>query len=141
YIRNPWNAIGDPNIITPTDLGSRLTSDPNCKDWRGTSIAGIGSFTITDACAIRQNWNWEYNASAKYIRGRHELGIGGSYGRWGVDDPLINGLKKFGAFNFTGGFTGLGAADFLIGRAQTYTQPDFGPVVSTRRHVVSMYVE
>jgi hypothetical protein len=141
YIKNPWNRIASPNIITPTDLGSKLTSDPECRDWEGNSIAGFGSFSIIDTCGIRQNFNWEYNASAKYIHGRHEIGFGGSYGKWGVDDPLINGKRKFGSFNFSGGFTGLSAADFLIGRAQTYTQPDFGPVVSTRRALVNIYVE
>jgi hypothetical protein len=140
YIKNPWSRIPSPVLIGPDQLGSRLTSDPECRDWQGNSIAGFGSFSVVDRCGVRQNRNWEYNASGKYVLGRHEIGAGGSYGGWAVDDPLLNGRKAFGSFNFTGGFTGLSAADFLIGRAETYTQPDFGPLVISKRTVASMYV-
>ena len=37
YIKNPWNRIAHPVLITPDTLGSRLTSDPGCHDWERTA--------------------------------------------------------------------------------------------------------
>jgi len=141
YIRNPWSRISHPNQIGLQDLGSRLQSDPNCKVWTVFISGGFMPPRIFSECGLRGNRNWEMNASAKWIRGRHEIGFGGIYGQWGVTDPLIAGFKEGGSFNFTGGFTGLAPADFLVGRAETYTIRDFGVMTEVRRHIASLYVQ
>lgn len=141
YIRNPWSRISHPNQIGLQDLGSRIQTDPNCKVWTIFIAGGYMPPRIFSECGLRQNRNWEMNSSAKWIRGRHEIGFGGIYGRWGVTDPLNAGFKEGGSFTFNDAFTGLAPADFLIGRAQTYTIRDFPTIAEVTRHIANLYVQ
>jgi len=141
YIRNPWSISAHPNLVGPDQWGSRITADPVCRQLRSLFVQGRGRIGFEDICGLRRNRNWEFNASAKWIKGKHEIGFGGIYGRWEVEDPLVAGKKNYGEWNFTGGFTGLGAADFVIGRMPTFIIRSPGADVAVLRHVASLYVQ
>lgn len=146
YIKNPWNIVPHPNLIGPDQWGSRITADPDCHQLRGLMVQGRGNIGFEDICGTRRNRNWEFNASAKWLKGKHEIGFGGIYGRWLVSDLLEGdaGKKNYGQWNFTGGFTGLGAADFVIGRMTTFVANSFvpnfegGPI---SRHIANLYIQ
>src|SRR5688572_1435289 len=54
------------------------------------------------------------------IRGNHQFGIGTNLAFW--DSLSLANVRSPGTFNFDGGATGLGMADFLTGRLNTFIQ-------------------
>ena len=54
------------------------------------------------------------------IRGNHQYGIGTNLAFW--DSLSLANVRSPGTFNFDGGATGLGMADFLTGRLNTFIQ-------------------
>ena len=142
YIKNPWNLNPHSALLTYEELGGRLTSDPDCKQIRTNSIVGFADWNQEDICGIRFNRNWEFNGSAKWIKGRHEIGFGGNLGRWEVGDTIFE-AKHYGQFKFDGTVTGLSAADFVIGRAQSFTINSPGPPGNReyRRWRISLFAQ
>ncbi|MCI0624573.1 MAG: carboxypeptidase-like regulatory domain-containing protein [Acidobacteria bacterium] len=145
YIRNPWSIAPHPNLVGPDQWGSRITADADCRQLRALFVQGRGRIGFEDICGLRRNRNWEFNASTKWIKGKHEIGFGGIYGKFLVSDLLEGdgGRRTYGQWDFTGGFTGLGAADFVIGRMTTFVANSFVPNYQggpTLRHVANLYV-
>ena len=75
------------------------------------------AFSVGTGGSVKQFVDQEsYQVSDDFtmVRGRHQIGIGGTLSYW-VSDQLING-RSVGNFTFNGSRTGLPLADFLSGQ-------------------------
>ena len=64
--------------------------------------------------------SFQLSEDLSLIRGNHQLGYGGSYIRQSVDGSSY--INTTGPWTFSGTTTGMGLADFLIGRPATFQQ-------------------
>src|SRR5881628_21826 len=77
------------------------------------------------------------NSDASLTRGSHQLAIGGAL-LW-IDSNSNANVTSSGSFTFSGQFTGLGLADFLLGKPSTFVQA--GPNVDyMRKWYMAAYV-
>jgi hypothetical protein len=65
------------------------------------------------------------NADVSLTRGTHQIGVGGALHFW--DSNSLGNVFSMGVFTFSGNHTGLGLADFLLGRLTSFRQasPNF----------------
>ncbi|MBI2150459.1 MAG: TonB-dependent receptor [Acidobacteria bacterium] len=65
------------------------------------------------------------NADVSLTRGTHQIAVGGALNYW--DSNSLGNVFSMGVFTFTGQHTGLGLADFMLGRLSTFRQasPNF----------------
>lgn len=89
----------------------------------------------------QQNWNplYTFKDDLSITRGRHELKVGAEVIRHRY--RTINYLNEQGVFNFNGSATGNAFADFLVGRAFTYTENDTDPGVEVTGWDNEFYVQ
>jgi hypothetical protein len=117
----PWYTVPLPHLFTLEDFGSQLKTAPDCKQYEFdiASFPTIGG--RQDKCAERLDTLYQYTGAFKWVKGRHEIAIGVDYERWGR--PNLFGFNNLdnGVFTFNGGFTGLPEADFVIGRAVSWS--------------------
>jgi hypothetical protein len=137
YKRNPWNIAPAPNLISLADLGARVPVDPGCKQW-AYFLTGIGTARVWDQCGTRNNWDYNFNASAKWTVDKHEVGFGMIYESWSLSS---NQLQDGGFESITGGFSGLTAADLILGKSARYTITDLVHAPASHRPVASLYVQ
>lgn len=85
------------------------------------------SMSITGGFGLGTNHLGQFNRGdytirevATWVKGKHELRVGGELLR--VTNDLVNTFQMAGSFSFTGELSGDGMADFLIGRAATFSQ-------------------
>jgi hypothetical protein len=82
-----------------------------------------GGFTIggnTQSLATFVTNSYQVSDDLNLVRGNHQFGIGGNVAFWTVDQFAIN--QDTGNFNFNGQATGLGLADFMLGRVSSFPQ-------------------
>lgn len=84
-------------------------------------FAGLGTGDVLNNSNPIYTWKDDFS----WNRGRHTLKFGGEL-MLHVKQEISYGGEQ-GNFNFNGGVTGNGLADFLIGRAFTYTENDTDP--------------
>ena len=82
-----------------------------------------GAFNLgggTESESVFKTNTYSVSDDLTLVRGNHQFGIGGSLAYW----PSFSSanVRSPGTFAFTGAATGLGMADFLVGRANQYTQ-------------------
>jgi hypothetical protein len=100
------------------------------------SFTGYGSFFIDNA------WNngtdiWQFKDNLSKIVGRHSLKFGVLVQReWKFEPANIN---VEGAFSFNGRYTGDAYADFLLGRAFSYAEPNTVIFLDHRRATFEGY--
>jgi len=100
-------------FFDPSDLGAKAYSYvPDQMTLNVTGGFDIGASTA--AKGIAQNNTYGVNNDLSLIRGSHQLGIGLSVAYWKVDQQTW--ARGSGQWTFTGQATGLGMADFLLGR-------------------------
>ncbi len=90
----------------------------------------------------RWPWNntwraYQWKDDVSWSRGAHNIRFGGDYMYNKKFQPTDQNIG--GAFTFNGNATGVGLADFLLGYAATYTQPQFRTAVNIATHNVSLY--
>jgi hypothetical protein len=101
-----------------SDLGVRAT--PALKDYMRLSVTGGFSIDPPGALpTLTPTWTYEFADDFTSIRGSHQLGIGVDYIHNKYEST--SQLQAGGNTTFTGQATGLGMADFLLGRAAGFT--------------------
>lgn len=100
-----------------------------------TSAFSLGAGTQNDARIT--TFTPALNIDASLTRSTHQISIGGSASRW--DSTQHGNVNSAGTFSFAGTHTGMGLADFLIGRTSAFQQaaPNLNPV---RKFYTSLYI-
>jgi hypothetical protein len=101
-----------------TDLGIKAT--PVLPHFFRTSVTGGGGFSLSPGLpTATPSWVYQVADDLSILRGQHQLGFGANYihGRY---DPQSY-TTAAGNSSFTGQTTGLGMADFLLGKAASFT--------------------
>jgi hypothetical protein len=86
-------------------------------------VTATGAFTLGNTGASSSSTptrGLQLGEDLSLVRGSHQLGFGGSFIRQEVDGNTY--INTTGPFTFSGATTGLALADFMIGRAQTFSQ-------------------
>ena len=100
-------------FFDPSDLGARAYSYvPDQMTLNVTGGFDIGASTA--AKGIANNQTYTLSDDLSLIKGSHQLGVGVSVAYWKVDQQTW--ARGSGQWTFTGQATGLGMADFLVGR-------------------------
>ena len=105
---------GNPSFFEASDLGIKLY---NYSANREMNVAVNGGFNISgglDSLGVFKTNTYQLNDDLTLVRGSHQMSLGGNvaYSRL---NHLTN-ARSGGDFEFTGQITGLGLADFLLGR-------------------------
>ena len=102
------------DFFSPADLGVPWHNYSPTKEM---VVQVSGGFNISAATATRgvaNNKTFQLSDDLTIVRGRHQLAFGGSVAFW---NSLQNQWATGGGnWNFNGSITGLGLADFLVGR-------------------------
>ena len=107
------------NVPSMQDLGVRLPIYPTLPSI--SQIEAVGYFNIGDnleASFVRNGW--EYNDRMTWVKGKHNIQIGGELQHYTV--TIRNQFRRAGHFTFNGGITGHPIADFLLGQINTFDQ-------------------
>ena len=100
-------------FFDPSDLGAKAYSYvPDQMTLNVTGGFDIGASTA--AKGIANNQTYALNDDLSLVKGSHQLGMGVSVAYWKVDQQTW--ARGSGQWTFTGQATGLGMADFLVGR-------------------------
>jgi hypothetical protein len=103
-------------LLDYTDLGIRAT--PVLPDFVRVNVSG--GFQITNGLpTATPTWVYQVADDLSILRGEHQFGIGANY-IYSQYDPQSY-TTAAGNTTFTGGVTGLGLADFMLGRANSHT--------------------
>jgi hypothetical protein len=103
-------------LIDYTDLGINAT--PVLPDLLRTSVAG--GFSLSPGLpTATPTWVYQIADDLTILRGDHQLGIGANY-IYSQYDPESY-TTAAGNSSFNGSVTGLGLADFMLGRANSFT--------------------
>lgn len=121
-----------------TSLGSKYFNDDR-PQWHVTVTGYFGTLNTGDTNRFLRD-EWQAIDTLRWTRGRHNITIGGEYGR-GIGN-VDNNFRANGQWNFNGSapFTGDGLADFLIGRFNSLTQ-GVGEYKMTRFHRMSAFFQ
>ncbi|OLC78963.1 MAG: hypothetical protein AUH72_15195 [Acidobacteria bacterium 13_1_40CM_4_65_8] len=115
-----------------SDLGVKAT--PVMTDYMRLSVTG--GFSVMGPGALptlTPTWTYQVADDLSVIRGRHQFGFGANYIQTKYDSTSF--LAAAGNTTFTGQSTGLGLADFLLGRAASFSAGTLTGV-----HVQSRYI-
>jgi hypothetical protein len=127
----------NPQVFSPTDVGINI--------WAG--VPGLTRLAITNGFSIASNnetpstyntTDFEFNEDVSFVRGAHQIGAGIDFVRGYLN--ASSGLNASGPFTFSGAVTGLGLADFLIGKPSAFTQATT-TLAYDRMNYVGMYVQ
>ena len=119
YNRTAVHRFND-DFFTPSDLGAKLY---NNSPVRETQLAVTGGFNISRAQATKAtaaNNAFQVSNEVTLVRGGHQLGFGASLAYWKVEMWAYS--RGNGEYAFNGQNTGLGLADFLLGRPSQFVQ-------------------
>jgi hypothetical protein len=135
-------AIGHTYLISPNTVNSfrlvvnRTATDRVAAEYFSAPDIGINIFSfvkgsmsvdVTGGFSLGGNpgptRTTAYQAAndLSLIRGTHQIGIGGNVAYWRNNLNALTGASR-GAFTFSGDITGLGMADFLVGRPSRFMQ-------------------
>jgi hypothetical protein len=135
---NRTNNFNPPILPTKSikDLGANISQD-NFPEV-DVSVTGLSGIDTGDTNGFERQ---EYQAldTVHWTKGRHQLTIGGEYGR-GLGG-ILNNYQAEGIFSFTptAGFTGYAPADFLTGKFASMTQA-VGEFKQTRFTIFDLFV-
>jgi hypothetical protein len=118
FNRTAVDRDNDP-FFDPTDLGIKAYSYVPHQ----MIVNVTGGFNIAAATATRgiaQNNSFQVNDDLTLVRGSHQIGIGANVAYFKVDQKTW--ARGGGQWNFTGQASGLGLADFLLGRVNSLDQ-------------------
>lgn len=104
-----------------------------------TGIKGVPNFSITGFTTVTQtllnpvnDGHWQVSDNITWVAGKHSFKFGGEYVNWFVNRYLTTNAGLFGNYSFTGRFTGVPYADFLLGLPTTVTRVDPFPTQYNR---------
>jgi hypothetical protein len=126
---------------TPTfdhsDLGIRAT--PQVDDLIRMSVSG--AFSLYGGPALpgeTPTTTYQVADDLTMVRGAHQFGVGANYIYTAFESRSF--LAASGNVNFTGQLTGLGLADFLLGRPASFSQGNVTGL-STRSQYIALYAQ
>lgn len=114
-----------PNFrIDPAALGFRFpfSGRPNLPMLVLSGLTSYGTSTSTDARRRDNRYQWQNHLS--WQRGRHIFKYGAEL--WQNRFSIREDSNVYGSYNFTGGVTGLTAADLVLGLPSRFTQGKAG---------------
>jgi hypothetical protein len=120
-----------------SDLGVNAT--PVMEDYMRLSVTG--GFSVMGPGALptlTPTWTYQVANDLTIVRGSHQLGFGADYVHNKYDSTSY--LAAAGNTVFTGQVTGLGLADFLLGRAASFSAGTLTGV-NVRNHYIGLYVQ
>ena len=121
-------------FFDPSDLGAKAYSYvPDQMTLNVTGGFDIGASTA--AKGLAQNRTYTLNDDFSLIRGRHQFGMGVSVAYWKVDQKTW--ARGSGQWTFTGQATGLGMADFLLGRVAVLDHSGLTGITFDQRYLGS----
>jgi hypothetical protein len=120
---NDVSPLTGDNVLTTTNLQGTNNGAFKVAGFPAMSVAGLTGLSApfgggSDNQTVRDDRFWNAEDTLGWSFGRHALKFGVQYStfRWLQGElPQIN----YGAFNFSGGFTGIGFADFVLGYPTT----------------------
>ncbi|HET9131439.1 MAG TPA: hypothetical protein VFO86_10850, partial [Terriglobia bacterium] len=135
-IQYPTGAATSRSGLTiPEVLPGNLYNAPPDVSISGFSNIGVGTTTNN----VNNIFEWKDDFT--HVAGNHTLKAGFDIFRLQKFDLAGFGVNTQGAFTFNGDFTGNAAADFLLGRAFSYTEQSLGPVGYYFSNAYEMYFE
>ncbi|MEX2263613.1 MAG: carboxypeptidase-like regulatory domain-containing protein [Bryobacteraceae bacterium] len=125
FLKNPFSLTPHPYLTAWSSHGSSIPNDPGCQDLN-FSVAGRGGIRVWDRCSTKDTHSWEINSAVKWVRDKHDISVGVMYSQH--HNSAEPQKQSGGGFTFGDSFTGISAADAVLGRALTYTAGNFGPI-------------
>ena len=131
----------DQQLLTPPsfdlqELGAKIYSGYTPKAGAMSVASG---FSLTDGGRrISPNELWQISDDVSMTRGTHQFSFGGRVGKFQTGNRTENGGAPF--FNFNGAVTGLGLADFLLGKPNDLTQGTLN-MMNTKGRQLSLYAQ
>lgn len=120
------------------DLGSNIAQDTDKQLY--ARIQGPMETIHTGETEVLFREEYQFVNILRWSTGRHQLSIGGEYGR-GVGDNTGNFQSNGRAyFEHSAGFTGYAPADFLVGKFARFTQ-SLGSFKETRLQRAALFVQ
>jgi len=141
FLKNPFALTPHPYLTSWSAQGSDVKNDPGCQDLN-FSVAGRDGIRIWDRCNAKDTHSWEINSAVKWVRSQHDVAVGGVYSKHWNANPKDPTLQSGGSFAFTNTFTGIAAADAVMGLASNYTAGNYGPITVAKsyRVLAGLYV-
>jgi len=105
-------------FFEPKDLGSSVY---NYSPTREMVLSVTGGFNISASTATRgiaDNRTWQISEDVTLVRGRHQMALGVNVAYW--DTLQKSWAQGGGTWTFNGSISGLGLADFLLGRVAIF---------------------
>ena len=119
------------------DIGVNAT--PVMKDYMRLSVTGGFSIDPPGALpTLTPTWTYEFADDVTIVRGPHQVGFGVDYIHNKYESSSL--LAAGGNTAFTGAFTGAGLADFLLGRAASFSAGTPTGVFA-QNHYVGIYAQ
>ena len=121
--------------IGPEDLGIR---DFYNYEPHRMAMNVIGGFTFGTNAGSSKSWSRTYQVTndLTVVRGNHQIALGGTLAYWNT--YIRNCTRCGGQFEFNGQVTGLGLADFLLGRVLWVEQAGAGGT-DPEQHYVGLF--
>jgi hypothetical protein len=124
-------------LLDYSDLGIRAT--PGMEDYLRMSVSGGFSLMGPGALPTKTpTWTFQAADDLSIVRGQHQFGFGADYIHNRYDSQSY--LAASGNITFTGQTTGLGLADFMLGRAAAFSAGTLSGVV-VRSHYIGLYAQ
>ena len=121
-------------FFDPSDLGAKAYSYvPDQMTLNVTGGFDIGASTA--AKGIADNQTWALNDDLSIVKASHQIGMGVSVAYWKVDQQTW--ARGSGQWTFTGQATGLGMADFLVGRVAVLDHSGLTGITFDQRYLGS----
>src|SRR4030095_14075533 len=110
--------ISRPNIdfFSPQEVGINIFSYlPHYMLLNVTGGVTLG--TGTEKATEIETPSWQLSDDLTLVRGGHQYVVGGSFARWGTES--LGNVRSPGQLTIDGTVTGMGLADFMLGRMGT----------------------
>lgn len=127
----------NPKVFSPSEVGINI--------WDGvpglTRIAITNGFNIASNNETPSTYNtvdFEFSDDVSHVHGAHQLAAGFDFIRGYIN--ASSGLNASGPFTFSGAVSGLGLADFMIGKPSAFTQATT-TLVYSRMNYFGAYVQ
>jgi hypothetical protein len=137
WTREPLTRGPAANLPSAASLG--LDIGPSPGNTPAFSING-GFTTSCGTCAnayVNRN-QAEVRDDVSWIHGRHQISFGGLYERAQLNEDFAT--LSTGNYSFDGSFTGLGLADFLLGRVSGFSQGS-PQIWNARDNMLGLYAQ
>jgi hypothetical protein len=138
-----FNRIRDDRGPTNTPINWTLLGSPMYSAVPNFLLISSMSGGFTTFCGVCAPGHFNFNGyqvadDVDVIRGRHQMAFGFNLIR--IQNNTISGFDENGAPAFNGSFTGLGMADFLLGRMSDFQQTNATPD-DLRQWIMSFYAQ